>query len=67
MGMYNLIEDNVNEVYTIVEKTVGECETVSELENKMQEHEHLLQGSSDEEYKDELYCELWQEFWSKFN
>tara|TARA_Y100000389_G_scaffold31508_1_gene26680 strand:+ start:47 stop:250 length:204 start_codon:yes stop_codon:yes gene_type:complete len=67
MGMYNLIEDNVNEFYTIAEKTVAECETVAEFSSKMNAHEGLLQGSSDAEHVDDLYSELWQEFWSKYN
>ena len=67
MGMYSLIEDNCNEFYDIAEKTVGECEHVDEFKSKMQGYENLLCGSSDEEHIDDLYSELWDEFWSKYN
>ena len=67
MGMYSLIEDNCNEFYDIAEKTVSECEHIDEFKSKMQGHENLLQGSSDEEHIDDLYGELWDEFWSKYN
>jgi hypothetical protein len=67
MGMYSLIEDNVNNFYDIAEKTVGECEHVDEFKSKMQKHEGLLSGSSDSEHVEDLYSEMWDEFWSKYN
>jgi len=33
----------------------------------MQKHEGLLSGSSDSEHVEDLYSELWDEFWSKYN
>ena len=67
MGMYSLIEDNVNNFYDIAEKTVKDCEHIDEFKSKMQKHEGLLQGSSDEEHAEDLYSEMWNEFWSKYN
>ena len=61
------IKNNVNNFYDIAEKTVSECEHVDEFKSKMQGYENLLCGSSDEEHIDELYSELWDEFWSKYN
>tara|TARA_B100000902_G_scaffold4836_1_gene6179 strand:+ start:857 stop:1060 length:204 start_codon:yes stop_codon:yes gene_type:complete len=67
MGMYSLIEDNVNNFYDIAEKTVGECEHIDEFKSAMQKHEGLLSGSSDSEHIEDLYAEMWDEFWSKYN
>ena len=67
MGMYSLIEDNVKYFYDIAEKTVSECEHVHEFKSKMQKHEGLLSGSSDSEHVEDLYSEMWDEFWSKYN
>ena len=36
MGMYSLIEDNVNKFYDIAQNTIGECEHIDEFKNKMQ-------------------------------
>ena len=33
MGMYSLIEDNVNNFYDIAEKTVSECEHIDEFKS----------------------------------
>ena len=65
--MYSLIEDNCNEFYDIAEKTVSECEHIDEFKSKMQKHEGLLMGSSDEEHIEDLYGEMWNEFRSKYN
>jgi len=66
MGMYNLIELNVNRFYEIAQNTIGECEHIDEFKNKMQQHEELLSGSSDSEHIEDLYAEIWNEFWSKY-
>jgi len=66
MGMYSLIEDNVNKFYDIAFDKISECENVYELADVMQEHEHLLQGSSDADCKDDLYSEMWYEYVSKY-
>jgi hypothetical protein len=66
MGMYSLIEDNVNKFYDIAFDKISECENVYELADVMQEHEHLLQGSSDADCKDDLYSEMWSEYTSKY-
>ena len=66
MGMYSLIEDNVNKFYDIANDVISECETEYELAEKMQEHESLLQGSSDADCKDDLYSEMWYEYVSKY-
>jgi hypothetical protein len=66
MGMYNLIEDNVNKFYDIAFDKISECENVYELADVMQEHEGLLQGSSEADCKDDLYSEMWYEYTSKY-
>ena len=66
MGMYNLIEDNVNRFYDIAQNTIGECEHIDEFKNKMQRHEELLSGSSEGEDVEDLYAEMWEEFWSEY-
>jgi len=66
MGMYNLIEDNVDKFYTQAESVIGECESLVELQHKMAEHVQLLAGSSDSECWEEALHELWQEYWSKY-
>lgn len=66
MGMYNLIEDNVNKFYDIAFEEISECENVYELAENMQEHEHLLQGSSEADCVDDLYSEMWYEYTSKY-
>jgi hypothetical protein len=66
MGMYNLIEDNVNRFYEIAQNTIGECEHIDEFKNRMQQHEELLSGSSESEQIEDLYAEIWNEFWSEY-
>lgn len=66
MGMYNLIEDNVNKFYDIAESTIGECEHVSEFTAKMAEHTNLLSGSSDSEHFEDALAEMWNEYWSNY-
>ena len=66
MRMYNLIEDNVNKFYDIAFEVISECENIHELMENMQEHEHLLQGSSEADCKDDLYSEMWYEYTSKY-
>lgn len=66
MGMYNLIEDNVNRFYEIAQNTIGECEHIDEFKNRMQRHEELLSGSSESEQIEDLYDEIWNEFWSEY-
>ena len=66
MGMYNLIEDNVNRFYEIAQNTIGECEHIDEFKNRMQQHEELLSGSSEREQIEDLYAEIWNEFWSEY-
>ena len=66
MGMYNLIEDNVNRFYDIAQNTIGECEHIDEFKNKMQRHEELLSGSSEGEDIEDLYAVMWEEFVSEY-
>jgi hypothetical protein len=37
MGMYNLIEDNVNKFYDVAMEKIGECESFAEFVDKMKE------------------------------
>jgi hypothetical protein len=66
MGMYSLIEDNVNEFWDIAEKTIGECETLQEFTDKMVKHGDLLSGSSESDYIEDSLYEAWQEKQSKY-
>ena len=62
--MYALVEDNIEQYYTLAEKVIGDCEHIEELYSKMAEHKNLLEGSG-ENYEDGL-GELWNEYWSKY-
>ena len=66
MGMYNLIEDNVNKFYDVAMEKIGECESFAEFVDKMKEHKNLLIGSSDEDHFEDGLYECWQEKWSKY-
>ena len=66
MGMYSLIEDNVNEFWDIAEKTIGECETLQEFTDKMVKHGDLLSGSSESDYVEDGLYDAWQEKQSKY-
>lgn len=67
MGMYSLIEDNVEKFYSIAEESVGECEHLNQFIAKMKPHTNLLQGSGDEDHFEDLCYEMWNEKWSKYN
>ena len=66
MGMYSLVEDNVNEFWDIAEKTIGECETLQEFTDKMVKHGDLLSGSSESDYIEDSLYDAWQEKQSKY-
>ena len=66
MGMYSLVEDNVNEFWDIAEKTTGECETLQEFTDKMVKHGDLLAGSSESDYVEDGLYDAWQEKQSKY-
>ena len=66
MGMYSLIEDNVNEFWDIAEKTIGECETLQEFTDKMVKHGDLLSGSSESDFIEDSLYDAWQEKQSKY-
>ena len=66
MGMYSLIEDNVNEFWDIAEKTIGECETLQEFTDKMVKHGDLRAGSSESDYIEDSLYDAWQEKQSKY-
>ena len=61
MGMYSLIEDNVEKFWDISDKTVGECETLQEFTDKMLKHSDLLSGSSESDYVEDGLYDAWQE------
>ena len=65
MGMYNLIEDNVNKFYDVAMEKIGECESCNEFMFAMKPHEHMLLGSDELEYvQDGGYTDMWEDFWS---
>ena len=66
MGMYSLIEDNVNKFYDIANATIGECEHISEFVAKMQHHAGLLTGSGELEHFEDALSECWNEYWSNY-
>lgn len=66
MGMYSLIEDNVEKFWDIADKTVGECETLQEFTDKMLKHSDLLSGSSESDYVEDGLYDAWQEKQSKY-
>ena len=66
MGMYSLIEDNVNEFWDIAENTIGECESLQEFTDKMLKHGDLLAGSGESQYIEDSLYEAWQEKQSKY-
>ena len=61
MGMYSLIEDNVEKFWDIADKTEADCESLEEFTNKMLEHGDLLSGSSEADYVEDGLYETWQE------
>ena len=67
MGMSNYILDCVEEFWSKMHETIGQCETVEEWEAMMKPHEHLLKGS---EYEDHLkecgYDGLWNDYWADY-
>jgi len=67
MGMYNLIEDNVNKFWDIANDKAGECESLDEFVEAMTPHVDLLQGSSEGECVEEAISEAWGEYWAKYN
>jgi hypothetical protein len=66
MGMYSLIEDNVEKFWDIADKTAGECETLQEFTDKMLKHSDLLSGSSESDYVEDGLYDAWQEKQSKY-
>ncbi len=67
MGMYNLIEDNVNKFWDLANDKAGECESLDEFVEVMTPHVDLLQGSSEGECVEESISEAWDEYWAKYN
>jgi len=63
MGMYNLIEDNVEQFYKLATDACEHCDTREQLLNTMTQHTGLLCGSSeaDEDAWHEGLSELWRE------
>ena len=70
MGMSNWILDNEEQFWDKAEEVVGECEVFEEFVEKMQKHQHLLNGApsyceNEVEFEDLLH-DAWGEKWSKY-
>lgn len=64
--MYALIEDNVEQFYSIADKTIGEHESFASWVDSMKDHKDLLMGSDDEDHLEDALHDMWQEKWSKY-
>lgn len=64
--MYALIEDNVEQFYTIADKKIGESMHFAEFVDIMKDHKDLLQGSDDEDHLEDCLHDMWNEKWSKY-
>ena len=64
--MYALIEDNLEQFYSIADKKIGESMHFAEFCDIMKSHKDLLTGSDDEDHMEDVLHDMWCEKWSKY-
>lgn len=64
--MYALVEDNLEQFYSIADQKISESMHFAEFCDTMKSHKDLLSGSDDEDHMEDVLHDMWCEKWSKY-